>query len=181
MQKITQNNFDFLRLSLAIIVFISHLGYLSQSEELAFLQIIPIDYFVFGFFVISGFLISQSYEKNTNLKNYFKKRINRIMPGYILIITISAVFLSFVSNYSLFDYFTNIKLYSYYFWNLILLNFMEPSLPGVFNNQAVNGALWTIKTEMAFYATIPILYYIFNKCKIISNNSLLLIFYILSI
>jgi peptidoglycan/LPS O-acetylase OafA/YrhL len=48
------------------------------------------------------------------------------------------------------------------------MNFLQPSLPGVFlenNGQAVNGSLWTIKLEIGFYIIVPFLVYIINKLK----------------
>jgi peptidoglycan/LPS O-acetylase OafA/YrhL len=56
MQDLTKNNFDFIRVLLAFIVFLGHLGALSVSPELKFLEHSPIEIAVFGFFVVSGFL-----------------------------------------------------------------------------------------------------------------------------
>jgi peptidoglycan/LPS O-acetylase OafA/YrhL len=51
--------------------------------------------------------------------------------------------------------------FKYLLANVSLLNFLQQSLPGVFTENAsevVNGSLWTMKIEMAFYIIFPILY-----------------------
>jgi peptidoglycan/LPS O-acetylase OafA/YrhL len=50
--------------------------------------------------------------------------------------------------------------------NLVFLNFLHPNLPGVFEGnllQAVNGALWTLKIEVAFYLFVPLAVLAFRK------------------
>ncbi len=113
------------------------------------------------FFVISGFLITQSFIRTENIAIYFKKRAIRILPAYILVVTLSFLLLSFRSEYSFVEYFTNIESIKYLGYNLIFLNFLQPCLPGVFTSNpihcAVNGSLWTIKIEVAFYIVVPII------------------------
>ena len=61
---------------------------------------------------------------------------------------------------------------------------MHPSLPGCFDGKfaAVNGALWTIKIEIAFYVVLPILIWFFKKMKSLKQlNIALLVFYVLSV
>jgi len=166
-----QNNFNFLRFYFAFVVVIGHLIEISNVN--AFLKFAP--YFstyisVTGFFCISGFLISRSYLNTPNLKDYFKKRAARLLPAYLFIILTCAIFLSFLSRYSLSEYFTNPLLYKYLAANLTFLNFIQPCLPGVFLNNAascaVNGALWTLKIEVSFYLIIPILLYFTKKIKL---------------
>lgn len=178
MQDITKNNFDFLRVLLAFIVFLGHLGALSASEKLKFLQYSPVEIAVFGFFVVSGFLIARSYERSSSLKSYLKKRIKRIVPAYLLVILLCAILLSLVSAYSFSDYFTNAQVYKYLLWNSLFLNFKAPWLPGVFGNQAVNGALWTLKIEMCYYFCVPLLFLLFGKNNKYRNSSLIILYFL---
>jgi peptidoglycan/LPS O-acetylase OafA/YrhL len=50
--------------------------------------------------------------------------------------------------------------------NLVFLNFLAPSLPGVFTANLVpmiNGALWTLKIEVAFYLFVPVLHWLCRR------------------
>ncbi len=179
-QDITKNNFDFIRVLLAFIVLLGHLGILSEAPQLAFLKHSPVEIAVYSFFIISGFLIARSYERTRTLKRYAKKRINRIFPGYFLVVFLSAIMLSLVSIYSFTDYFSSPRLYKYLFWNSCFLNYKAAILPGVFHHSAVNGALWTIKIELLFYAVVPVLFLFFGKNNTYRNASLIA-FYFLSL
>ncbi|WP_295202042.1 acyltransferase [uncultured Chryseobacterium sp.] len=180
MQDITKNNFDFIRVLLAFMVFLGHLGTLSASKELAFLENSPVEIAVFAFFIVSGFLIARSYERTSTLSRYAKKRFNRIVPAYLLVVFLCAILLSTVSTYSFTEYFTNPQVYKYIFWNSLFMNFMAPYLPGVFGNGAVNGALWTLKIEMCFYVAVPLMFLLFGKNNKYRNISLI-VFYFLSL
>ncbi|WP_054511505.1 acyltransferase [Chryseobacterium sp. ERMR1:04] len=180
MQDIAKNNFDFIRVLLAFIVFVGHLGFLSASPSLEFLKHSPVEVGVFAFFIVSGFLIARSYERTSTLKKYIKKRLNRILPGYWLVVVLCTILLSLVSTLSFAEYFTNSQTYKYLFWNSAFMNFMAPNLPGVFGNGAVNGALWTLKIEMCFYFLVPVLFLFFGKNNKYRNVSLI-VFYFLSL
>lgn len=178
MQDITKNNFDFIRVLLAFIVFVGHLGALSASKDLKIFEHSPVEIAVFGFFIVSGFLIARSYDRSSSLKSYLKKRILRIVPAYLLVVFLCAILLSLVSRLSLYDYFTNTQVYKYLFWNSLFLNFKAPWLPGVFGNQAVNGALWTLKVEMCYYFCVPLLFLLFGKNNKYRNISLIVIYFL---
>ncbi|MEI3790477.1 MULTISPECIES: acyltransferase family protein [Chryseobacterium] len=178
MQSITKNNFDFIRVLLAFIVFVGHLGALSDSSQLTFLTHSPVEVAVFSFFIVSGFLIARSYERSSSLKSYVKKRISRIVPAYLLVVLLCTVLLSLVSTLPLSDYFGNVQVYKYFFWNSIFMNFMAPSLPGVFGNEAVNGALWTLKIEMCFYFVVPLIFLLFGKNNKYRNISLIILYFL---
>jgi peptidoglycan/LPS O-acetylase OafA/YrhL len=90
------NNFDCLRLFLAALVVVSHswaLGLGSEEGE-PFFQLTRHTIFghgttlghlaVNGFFVISGFLITASWDRRKSTLDYFRKRVARIYPGFIV-------------------------------------------------------------------------------------------------
>lgn len=175
------NNFDLLRLILAVTVAIVHTDALTQLEIFAtFSQFLNSKIAVDSFFIISGFLIFMSFDSNSRIIDYGIKRAKRIIPGYSAVIIICAVLMFFISTKTVSGYF-NIDFIKYIFFNLLTLNFIHLSLPGVFNenpNHFVNGALWTIKIEVMFYFSVPFIAYTFSK----SNKALILIsIYILSI
>jgi peptidoglycan/LPS O-acetylase OafA/YrhL len=159
-----QNNFDFLRILFAMLVFIHHLCLLTNSKAFD-----PLFQFVHpfssqsvpGFFIVSGFLIFMSYENSKTLKNYIEKRVRRIVPAYCFVIIFMASIGVFLTNLSWDKYITSPGLFKYLLANLTLLNFLHPSLPGVFDknplNSGVNGSLWTIKVEVMFYVVVPLI------------------------
>jgi len=161
------NNFDLIRLLLAVTVAFIHLSFLSEIKSLSFItDIFSPEVAVDCFFVISGFLIFMSYDSSKSLSKYTSKRLRRIFPGYITVVLFFSFALYFLSTKSgFFDYF-NFDFIKYLFSNLLTLNFLQPTLPGVFEThpiQSVNGALWTIKIELMFYMSVPLIAYIFSK------------------
>ncbi|MGO4820173.1 MULTISPECIES: acyltransferase family protein [unclassified Flavobacterium] len=164
-----KNCFDFLRFFFAFNILLAHLCELSQSTALSFLSSVSNSSIaVKGFFIISGFLVTKSYRNTPSLKEYFMKRIKRILPAYVTVLLISTLVLSFFSSYSFIEYFTDINIYKYLGWNLLFLNFMHPCLPGLFENNlycVINGSLWTLKVEEGFYVVLPIIFFIITKIK----------------
>lgn len=165
-----KNNFDFLRFYLAFIVLLTHIIVLSEKQELEpYLKYLNSYLSVTAFFVISGYLIAKSYINSPSLKIYLKKRAARLLPAYIFVIITCSVGLYFLSNKSFYDYFTSTQLFKYLLANLTFQNYLQPYLPGVFTEHcgtnAVNGALWTLKIEVAFYLLLPLIIYFSNKVK----------------
>ena len=100
-----------------------------------------------AFFVVSGFLIFMSFERSSSFASYARKRIRRIYPAYFTVVMLCAIFLVAVSSKNIEHYFSFVWV-KYVLANLAFLNFLQPTLPGVFDSNkiaVVNGALWTLK------------------------------------
>ena len=179
--RLRRNNFDLLRLLLAGTVCLVHSYDLSGIPQLAWLgRLLSPLVAVKGFFVVSGFLIFMSYERSASLAAYAAKRVRRIYPAYFTVVVLCAFGLAAVSTKSLADYFS-LAFGKYLLANLIFLNFLQPSLPGVFEANAlsaVNGALWTLKIEVMFYLTVPLFVLLFRR---FSRLPVLLLIYSLSV
>lgn len=179
--KSDKNNFDLIRIGLAFIVFLVHAAALSKYSSLnPILDIFSAEIAVKSFFVISGFLIFMSYENSNSTSLYFTKRIRRIYPAYAIVIIGSTLFGLFYTSLPLKEYlsFTTFK---YLISNLLFLNFLQPSLPGLFTENpiaAVNGALWTLKIEVMFYVLVPLIAMAFNR---IGHIKVIIGIYILSL
>jgi len=160
------NNFNMLRLLLALYVFLCHFVSINGIETN--LLIIHGPDCVRGFFVISGFLIYSSYCRSQSLRSYFIKRARRILPSYFFIIIFFAVALAFVSTLPPDEYFSS-RWLRYLASNLVFANYAEPTLPGVFEANSigvVNGSLWTVKVEIMCYLALPLLLLICRRIKV---------------
>ena len=139
------------------------------------------------FFILSGFWITISLFRSNSVKEYVVKRIKKIFPMYLIVIITFSILFYYFSNLSFSEYFTSSDFWKYLLWNVFTLNFIQPSLPNVFNNVPVNGSLWTIKVEIGFYILLPIFFVLIGKiCKQTEKktkyiNMGLMIFYFLSI
>ena len=176
-----RNNFDLLRFVFAFVVFLVHAWALSGAETLKVLtDVLSTEVAVKAFFVVSGFLIFMSYEKSRSVGSYFNKRLRRIYPAYASVILIWALLGSGLSSLPIQQYFS-VDVLKYLAANLVFLNFLHPNLPGLFETnhlQAVNGALWTLKIEVMFYLSVPLLVW---ACRRWGYMLVLLLIYVLSI
>jgi len=165
--RLKDNNFDVLRLLFASMVVLFHIALLSQVPVLYWMEkFISSTFAVQAFFFISGFLVFMSCERSSTLKSYFSKRLWRIVPAYVVVVVSAAVLLAPASSLPLRDYFLDPGWRNYLFYNLLLSNFSAPTLPGVFSGNhetAVNGSLWTIKIEVAFYFAVPVIVWLIRR------------------
>lgn len=178
-----RNNLNLIKLMAALLVIVSHayafaIGYAKKDwffvltdgkGDLGGLA-------VSIFFFYSGLLISRSLLNNQDAKRYFKRRLVRIYPSFILV-TLAIVFLAapFVTTLAPKEYFTNSETYAY-LKNLIFLT--EHDLPGVFVGNvygtSVNGSIWTIRVEMFCYLFCYLfsMFGLLNKKRIIPSVAL---------
>ncbi len=164
--RLRRNNFDLLRFLLALIVVLYHAYVLSDLAALSPLsKIISADTAVKSFFVVSGFLIFMSYENSRDLHSYFIKRAKRIYPAYFFIIMMGGMIGLLFTTHALDSTFF-VSWFKYLASNLVFLNLLQPSVPGLFEGnrlQAINGALWTLKIEVMFYLFVPLAVLFFRQ------------------
>lgn len=174
-ERLRDNNFDALRLFFASMVVVYHIGVLSRAPSLAWSLHVSAAFAVQAFFVVSGFLVTMSFENSSSIRTYVSKRLRRITPAYVVVIAAAAICLSAMSTLHWDEYFADSALWRYLALNLVLSNFSAPDLPGVFQSNyvsTVNGSLWTIKIEVAFYCVVPFMVYAtrrFGPGKVLST------------
>ena len=164
--RLESNNFDLLRLLFAVTVCLVHIYELSGYKELnIFSTFLSSKIAIEAFFIVSGFLIFMSYERSSSIRSYIEKRARRILPAYIVVVMLCALGLVFISAVPDSEYFSS-EWVRYIVANLSFLNFIQHSLPGVFEANkltAVNGALWTLKIEIMFYLSVPLFVYLIRR------------------
>ena len=156
------NNFDLLRFLLAGTVVLFHAAVLSGSGPLrAALRFANGHYAVLGFFAISGYVVSLSWQRLQSAPEFFQRRARRVLPGYLAVVLFCWAAGGAVSTLPLLDYWTNGETWRYLLANLSFLQFLAPTLPGVFQSNpvmaAVNGSLWSIRAELFCYLLMPLL------------------------
>jgi peptidoglycan/LPS O-acetylase OafA/YrhL len=157
-----RNNLDCLRLIFASMVVLQHNYALTNFSAFSAFGRFHAFFAVRSFFVISGLLIYRSYTRSSSLGSYLEKRVRRIYTAYFTIVLLAAIALCSLSTLPVSQYF-GAGFWKYLGANLLFLNFLAPSLPGVFTSNimpAVNGALWTLKIEVIFYLFVPIIHYL---------------------
>lgn len=155
-----QNAFSFLRMVCCIAVLYEHAVTLAVPA-LPCLNVRGIAVDVF--FVLSGFWVTVSFLRIDSLRGYAFRRARKILPQYAATVILCAVLLAPFSSLGARSYFFDSGFRKYLAANLCTLNFLCPSLPGVFEGAAVNGSLWTIKVEIGFYVALPILIFLTRK------------------
>jgi peptidoglycan/LPS O-acetylase OafA/YrhL len=72
----------------------------------------------------------------------------------------------YATTLNIYEFLNSPQTLRYALANLTFLNFIQPTLPAVFESnpiQALNGSLWTIKVEVMLYFCIPTLIYFFRR------------------
>lgn len=122
---------------------------------------------VYMFFIISGFLITQSLSNSGSYVEYITKRALRILPALFFSLVL-AIFVigSIVTNLSASEYFQSSDPYLYFANNLFFGIFgFHYSLNDVFSTNpfpsSINASMWTLPHEVACYLLI-LLFSFFN-------------------
>lgn len=156
------NNFDALRLTVAILVVCVHSYALSGSAPRG--SMIYNQHWstlVVGvFFIISGFLVTSSWFNRRSLGSFLKARALRIFPGLGAVVVIAAFIMGpLVTTLPLAAYLRAPQ--TWFYLSNVTLYGVNYLLPGVFAHNPypafVNGSLWTLEYEFTCYLVVAAL------------------------
>jgi peptidoglycan/LPS O-acetylase OafA/YrhL len=162
---------------------IKHYNFSSQSDvfDFSFFDSLTLrgDIGVKLFFIISGFILAIPFanfyllkEIKVNLKNYFLRRLTRLEPPYVIVMTTLLLFYVYVvKSISMFD-----GLLRYLSSVFYVHNFVYPD-----QRPFLNGVAWSLEIEVQFYILAPIVALIFLIKDTILRRSLVIIIIIFSI
>lgn len=114
------------------------------------------EFAVIGFFILSGYLIVQSWDRAPEAWAFLKKRLLRIYPAFLVASLISVLVVGpLAANPT--RYFAELPVSNVLLRTLLL---KMPIVPNVFQGlhyPLVNGAMWTISREFACYLLVLVL------------------------
>jgi peptidoglycan/LPS O-acetylase OafA/YrhL len=159
------NNFDFMRLSLAVLVIYSHAFILGSGTDVreplvryshgqATLGAVAVD----SFFVMSGFLITGSALRSRGVWSYLKKRVARIYPAFAVAALLMAVIVLPISG-GHFVYPRPVMRVGMFLLQLLRLrefNYDGPFLHDPYP-QVINGSTWSVSYEFWCYIGVALL------------------------
>ena len=152
-------SFDVFRIVFSLLVLLAHAAELTDGnksrELLARLTHTTITFgtvAVDGFFLLSGFLIARSWDQNPSLPDFLRKRLLRIVPGYLVAVALSTVIVGLLAP-GVPHFFRHIN--GFFYKSVLALSY--PATPPVYPgapSASVNGALWTINYEFRCYLLV---------------------------
>lgn len=155
-----RNNFDAIRLFAALLVLVSHqLFFLGDAQPKIAGRTLG-EIAVMMFFVISGYLVAESWYRDPHLVRFLLRRFLRIWPALAVAAVVIVFAAAFVTDLPMRDYFGGATR------NFVARNWQFRivfQLPGVFANgtsaamSAVNGSWWTIPLEARCYLFLAVL------------------------
>ena len=158
------NHFNFLRLCFAALVLLDHAPILVDGDarrelltQLFGFDVTSGEVAVSGFFVLSGYLVVQSWQRRPRLVEFLSARALRIYPGFVTAGLISVFVVGGIGAAHVTDYLTSMD-YATVLQNLVIPNL--PATPATFvgtNFANVNGSMWTISHECGCYLCVALL------------------------
>jgi peptidoglycan/LPS O-acetylase OafA/YrhL len=174
-ETLRNNNFDLIRLFAAIQVLLLHANHhlkISNKYFNEFLDILRPFPGVPIFFILSGYLIYNSYLRNKNdLNIYIRNRVLRVFPLLIVSTFLLLIALVMFSDQILIN-----DLIKWFIGQISFFQFYTPDSLRSFGVGNPNGALWTIPVELGFYFLVPFIYIAISKF----NYKALIILFLIS-
>lgn len=162
------NNINFIRFLAASSVIFGHMFTLMGQTPPAIYGVSISTLAVRIFFILSGYLIYNSFEHDPNVGRYLIRRCFRIFPALIAVVALWALVLGpFITSLPALAYLASPDTWSY-IWHNALLH-PQYGLPGIFENNpypgAVNGSLWTLPVEFAMYLVLMLVLLCARNCR----------------
>lgn len=159
------NNFALLHYVAACMIILGHMFVLTGGAAPGMLGTNILEIGVSILFVISGFLVAKSFLREPSLVKFWAKRLLRLYPALCVCVVACAAGGYVLSALPLAEYIPGALVY------IIDNLLMRPQfyLPGVFADNphpiSVNGSLWTLPVELAFFLLTPIYLLIIQRTK----------------
>lgn len=166
--------FDGLRLAAALLVLVSHAMFTRAgvapadpvSQALAEAGVGG----VYVFFIVSGFLLCRSLDREPDALRFAVNRVLRIYPGFVACVLVTALVLGAAgSSLAPSAYYTDIELLRHLRLTLDCLC-SNAWLPGVWNyegdeamRRVVNGSLWSLSAEVLSYLLLLALWLLLRR------------------
>jgi len=159
--QITQpdrNNFTVLRLALALLVVLGHSHLLAGVGAPPW----PFNYAAAAvdcFFVVSGYLIASSFDRDNDLRRFYLRRFFRIYPLYIAVVLAQTLFMAWLAPGGAAAHAG--ELLKYFAVNAVFANFLQHDVGGALSglsDPSLNASLWTLKIEVGFYLFLPLIW-----------------------
>lgn len=156
------NNFDAIRFSAALFVFIGHAYGLMGLGNVELLSLLTGKRYLFTsvglaiFFSMSGFLVCRSLVTSVSIREFLLKRFLRIWPAYAVCILFCTLFSGLLlTSLTATAYLIHPQTAAFFFINISLLSSTMP-LPGI--TGAVNPSIWTIPVEVRLYLLLLLIF-----------------------
>jgi peptidoglycan/LPS O-acetylase OafA/YrhL len=149
-------DFTLLRLLLALAVVFTHFHAITGTL-IGWVPDLSSTVAVQGFFVVSGWIVTASCESSAGHGGFFVRRLARLYPLYAVVVIAQALCVAALIGHPVN---ASGELLHYLSANLAFANFLKPTLLGFLDSAAVpaiNPSLWTLKIEVLFYLTVPLL------------------------
>lgn len=153
------NNLNLIRFLAASLVIVTHsFGIAGHGRDplIALLGLSFGSLAVNIFFVISGFLITKSWERKSDFLGFWLSRAKRIFPALWLSVLICVALIgAILTTFSLKRYFSDELTFKFIVENsTLLIRGVQTNLPGVGD---INVPLWTLPYEMKMYVILSLI------------------------
>jgi peptidoglycan/LPS O-acetylase OafA/YrhL len=155
------HQFDLLRIVFAVMVLLAHAPEITDgNQHRELLARLTRSHFTFGalgvdgFFLLSGFLIVNSWQHTSKLLPFAKRRFFRIVPGYLVAALLSTFVVGLLAPGTP-HFFSQLNIH----FVKSVMTLSSPSTPPVLpgnNYPLVNGSLWTIPFECRCYVLVAL-------------------------